>query len=558
MTDKTNDQENKSGSLASTPEQLIKLISDAAFSAPQKYLVRKAAALESSTFTIEQRHLEQRIDADTDPRSSINKEEMIKWTDDLVAISKQSKDDGNILWGRIQGTKYERESLDWAEEKLKSFGIKEVHHDKFPSGQQQWRPTKNELRIVSAPSIDGFEALELTTALTAFESKSTPVEGVEAELIFVGDGTNSELRGRDLEGKIVLLRARVNPGALMSTARVAYSRIASGKWGNPAGVIIWFDIPKVSNIAGRVGAPGGADEIGNAIPWTGINYEDGVYLRKLLDRSDETQPVTAYLNIQGVMDQPEDRMTGNVYGILPGKSEKFIHIMSHMDSYFYGLHDNGVAIAKNMALAKYYASLPQDEREYGLVFMFHGDHEVPGLGGTREYVKKWKQEIDENLLLVIRSEHLGMQAKMDEGVIDGDSNVTMPLLLTLTNQSPALIKILEEAQHLYTLPSSSRAITDPSADEMAFYPPHYTPPEGKPMPISVGWIQTGLHYHTTADVEQSLISFDAVEKYTRAHAYIIDQVFKITESDLRKNDVPYTAENNIYNSDATILTLGDW
>lgn len=546
-----------SGTLADTPEELINLISNAAFVPPEAYLERKRTALEQNSFIVSQRHIEQKLDEKTDPRNSITAADLKQWSNELVSFSLQSRDDGDILWGRVQGTKYERMGLDWAEAKLKSFGIDKVYHDTFPSGQEQWRPTVNELVITSTGAEKDFKPYTLQSAITAFESKNTPKDGIEGEVIYVGDGTPSELQGRELEGKIVLLRSRIHPSALMSTARVAFARISSGKWGEPAGVVVWFDVANAGKIAGRVGAPGGGDSIGGIMPWIGVGYEDGVYLRKLADRADKQHPLLVKMNVQGQMDKPEDRMSGNVYGVLPGKSGKYIIVLSHMDSYFYGLLDNATSVAKNLSLAKYYASMPEDKREHGIIFLFQGDHEVPGVGGTREFVKKWKTKVDEDLLIVLRSEHLGFIAPMDEGVITSNSNTTMPLLLTLTNQSPALIKVLEEAQWAYSLPSGDRVVMAPSIDEMAFYPPYFTPEKGN-MPISTGWVQTGKKYHTYADVDENQISFDAVEKYSRAHAYIIDQLFDMTEADLRKDEIPLDTSKNLYQSDMVILTLGDW
>ncbi|MGL6313755.1 M28 family peptidase [Vibrio sp. WXL103] len=547
-----------SGSMADSPEALIQLLSEAAFVPTEEYKLRYQDALESASFVVPQRSLPQVLDESTDPRNTITAQEIEGYADELIDFAKQSRDDGEILWGRIQGTKYERMALDWAEDKLNKFGFEHIYHDKFPSGQAQWRPTKNDLKVVSAASIEEGSTYTVRSAITAFESGLTAEQGIEGEAIYVGDGTRSELQGRDLQDKVVLLRARVSPGALMNTARVAFARISSGEWGTPAGVVVWFDIPDADQIAGRVGAPGGGDSIGRAMPWTGVNYEDGVYLRKLIDRATPEEPVKLHLNVQGVMDPPEQRMTGNVYGVLPGKSGKYIIVISHLDGYFYGLLDNAGAVGKNMALARHYINRDPETLEHGVIFMFHGDHEVPGLGGTRDFTKRWKERIDEDLLLVVRSEHLGFKAPMNEGIISSASNATMPLMLTLTNQSPLLMEIIDQAQYNYNLPSGDRAVADPSIDEMAFYPPHYYPPEGKPMPISVGYVQTGLQYHTTADVDADMISFDALEKYTRAHAFIIDELFNYTEADLRENDVPYAAENNIYTSDMSILTLGDW
>ena len=40
--------------------------------------------------------------------------------------------------------------------------------------------------------------------------------------------------------------------------REAFS--ATGAYGSPAGVVVWWDVPDTEQVAGRVGAPGGGDD----------------------------------------------------------------------------------------------------------------------------------------------------------------------------------------------------------------------------------------------------------------------------------------------------------
>jgi hypothetical protein len=50
---------------------------------------------------------------------------------EVVAISLKSRDDGNKYWGRIAGTKYEAMVHDWAEAKLKKYGLENIHRQPF-------------------------------------------------------------------------------------------------------------------------------------------------------------------------------------------------------------------------------------------------------------------------------------------------------------------------------------------------------------------------------------------------------------------------------------------
>ena len=66
------------------------------------------------------------------------------------------------------------------------------------------------------------------------------------------------------------------------------------------------------------------------MPWISVNDENGYYLRKLLDRVTPTDPVMVRMVVEGRNHPPAELQTGNVYGILPGKSGKYIMMFTHV------------------------------------------------------------------------------------------------------------------------------------------------------------------------------------------------------------------------------------
>jgi hypothetical protein len=310
-------------------------------------------------------------------------------------------------------------------------------------------------------------------------------------------------------------------------------------------------VPNTQQVAGRVGAPGGGDDIGLALPWTSIGNNAGLYLRKLLDRATDDQPVLVKLEVQGHMESGEQRISGNTYGILPGQSGDYIVIPTHVDGYFYGIHDNGSSIALNLALARYYAKMPVEERHHGIIFLFQGDHEVPGVGGTLPFIDKHRELVSKQLLLVLRPEHLGMTRPMDEGTFTARSNVADPLMLLVTNRSPLLIDLFKDAASHYGIAMGDLVYIDPAADEAAFHEPYNSLDA-----ISSGWIQTGKFYHSTADVDWGGVDFHQMEKLARAHAYIIDRLSDYSKEDLHRDGMP-VPEKSIYQSDLLKILMGD-
>ena len=542
--------ENKQA-LATSPRALLEMLETVSFLKPADYKQKIAGERAIHVFPLGLEQLSQKLDESTDPRRGIKAAGLAAYAQVLAGIALESKRDGELLWGRIQGTRYERKTHQWIYQQLHSFGLEDVHYDKFPSQYPQWRPTTCELLVTGAPAFAPGQTYDFDLAITAFVSATTPQAGIEAEIVYVGDATPSELRGRDLSGKIVLLRGRTQPSAIMNSARTAYSRLVEGSYGKPAGVVVWWDVPGVEQVAGRVGAPGGGDSIGLAVPWTTIGNDDGLYLRKLLDRASNDNPVTVRLNVQGHMESGEQRMSGNVYAILPGQSGDYIVIPTHVDGYFYGIHDNGASVALNLALAKHYAQIPFAKRQHGIIFLFQGDHEVPGVGGTLPFIEKHRKMMQENLLLVLRPEHLGMTRPLDEGIFVGSSNVTDPLMLLVTNRSPVLIDIFKRAIHNYAIPTGDLVYVDPAADEAAFHPPF-----NDLGAISSGWIQTGKFYHSTADVDRGGVNFKQMEKLARAHAYVIDQLSGVSQDDLHRGGFP-VPEKSIYQSDLVKILMGN-
>ena len=538
--------------MAASPEELIKALGDISFKTPQEYDSIIASEMGNAIGPLDIGYMKQSIDVATDPNNDIKASDIEEYLDKLTDFAIQSKNDGELIWGRVQGTKYEREASQWVGNKLEEFGFNDVRTDTIPARRPLWYLSELELTITAAPTHKKGETYAFKNALTAYQSATTPKGGIEAEVIFVGEGTQAELQGRDLTDKIVLLRSRGLPGGLFHSARTAYSRIVIGDYGMPKGVIVWSDVPNATQVAARVGSIGGGENLGLALPWTTINNKDGYYLRKLLDRATPKDPVRVRLNVQGEEQGPDKRHSYNVYGVLPGKSGKYIVHLAHVDGFLYAVHCNAGGVAMNMALAKHLVNIPENQREHGHIFLFVGDHENPGVGATDKFIQKNRELMENDVLMVLRPEKPGMVQEVDEGWIISKSNVGTPPMLMITNRSPLLVDLFEEAAQRYSVASSDFYFVDPAADETNFHPPYFDAGI-----ITAGWTSATRYYHTTADYENDLISAFELEKMARAHAFIVSELENYTKSDIEKGAVPYTAEKSIYQSDLLKLMLGN-
>lgn len=539
--------------MADSPEALIKSLGAVSFLTPEEMAQKRAQELSGLLHPFDIPQSPQLLDPRFDPRASIQAAVISEYLDHLTGISIKSKNDGNLIWGRVQGTKYEREASDYVEEQLKTFGFADVRKDLVPARRPLWHLEHLELTVTAASGFEDGQTYSFSNALTAYQSATTPIGGVEAEVIFVGEGTAAELNGRDLTDKIVLLRTRGLPGGLFHSARTAYSRIAIGEYGLPVGVVVWSDVPNASVVATRVGAIGGGENLGLALPWTVINNQDGYYLRKLLDRATPEQPVRMRLDVQGEEQGPDKRYSYNVYGVLPGQSGKYILHITHIDGFLYAQHCNGGGVAMQMAMAKHYAALPADTRRHGLIFLFVGDHENPGVGATDKFVEANRDLMENDLLVVLRPEKPGMVQELDEGWISSiPTNVMTPQMLMVTNRSPLLTDLFQQAATLYNIATMEFVYPDPASDETNFHPPYFDAEV-----ISAGWATGTRYYHTTADYENNLVRPAVLEKQGRAYAYVIDELMKYNKADLEQGGTTYTAEKSIYQSDILKLLFGN-
>lgn len=91
----------KKQALATTPAALVEMLTDAAFLLPEQYLEKIEAARQQHSAAIGLTQLPQYFDADKDPRASIKARELSDYSQTLVDIAQRSRDEGEILWGRI-------------------------------------------------------------------------------------------------------------------------------------------------------------------------------------------------------------------------------------------------------------------------------------------------------------------------------------------------------------------------------------------------------------------------------------------------------------------------
>ncbi len=460
----------------------------------------------------------------------IKGENVYQYLDDLTDFSLQSKADGNLLWGRTQGSIYERRATEYVKEKFDKWKLENVRIEEFPLHHGNWIPTATSVTV----QMEG-KTVALESAVTAFPSGTTGEAGVTLPIEYVGLGSHAELRGKDLQGKIALLYVRVFDGVLMHSGLAAANRIAMET--EAEGIILWMDLPGNAKHATQLYSMTGGWV--DSLPWVSIGFEDGFYLRQLIESNPIDSPPRVNLLVQG-----ELHPTGtsqNLIAELPGTTDESLLITAHIDGFWAAALDNGTGVSALMELARYYAGIPQSERERNLIFLVTGDHELEGSGGSLEY-EKMHPKLAEKTVLALQLEHLVGPGTSNSLNALQLTNTNSPLKAFVSNGNQVLANALADTADQYGLVSVSHAMKASAGDAEGF--------ETFP---NIGFIQTGYLYHSDADGMQ-WYSPDDLGRVTRAHAYLIDQVNELSVEEIG------SAENGIppYRSMELLKMFAPW
>jgi hypothetical protein len=275
--------------------------------------------------------------------------------EEIAAISRKSRDDGNQYWGRIPGTVYDRMTEDWVAEQFKSIGLTNVRRQEIDM-HPLWYPDswKAEATIAGAST-------PLRSPFPINGTVGTQPAGVSAKAVWVGLGTAADLIGRDLKDKAVFIYSIPTPGGRDHSAawNGAMRRV------NEAGAALVFVIMGFPGNA--ISNPEGAE--GTRAPTFTISQDEGTAIREALEKG---QDVSVHLAAD-IKEKPGLK-TGNVWGVLPGATDENILVMAHTDAFFEGALDNASGIAMMLEIARHYAAIPQSERRRTITFLTTSDH----------------------------------------------------------------------------------------------------------------------------------------------------------------------------------------
>jgi hypothetical protein len=206
---------------------------------------------------------------------------------------------------------------------------------------------------------------------------------VTAALVDVGRGKESDYQGKDVRGKIVFvdwggLWDHEGPCALRDRYGLLHLYDLAFAHG-AAGMVGYFDDTPGNTlklVEPGIKPTGGSNVWGQAetgpdhqfkLPVLNIGREDGLAIKAML----KEKVLEARLVVKGVR---KVSTTQFVVGLLPGRTSQTIACGAHSCTAFEGAICDTVGVVGTLALAKYFASRPIEEREKTMLFFFDSFH----------------------------------------------------------------------------------------------------------------------------------------------------------------------------------------
>lgn len=334
---------------------------------------------------------------------------------------------------RRTGTPASQKAVEYIRDRFIGFGLKNVEIETYPS--YRWEAPVCELRV-DGTKIDSFPIAN-SMRVEEFGEFSTGAQGRQAGIVYVGKGSEEDYKKIDVRDKIVVsdilfydVEWRDFKGMSYFTNDPGGTLDRGMKHENP---YISRNFPSNYYRAQKNGAAGFVGVLVDYFDWNTYYNEDlslssefrdkgymkipGLYVSKsagerlksmIRGRAGAAQALLKF----AVSIQPA--LARNVIGYLPRKSRDIILVHSHHDSVFAGAVQDASGVAVVMAMAKYFSKAPV-ARDKTLMFAALDSH-FSGYIANKGFIKR-RQDRGEKILLDVCVEHVGLQAKNENGRI---------------------------------------------------------------------------------------------------------------------------------------------
>jgi hypothetical protein len=124
----------------------------------------------------------------------IQGERLKEFVEEISAISRRSRDAGDLMWGRMAGTTYDDMTEALVESRFREWGLQNIRRQYFTL-EPQWFPTAWDFRVTGSGETLTFESLQAVRGAGA-----TPPGGLDLDVVWVGLGNETDFQGRNVKG----------------------------------------------------------------------------------------------------------------------------------------------------------------------------------------------------------------------------------------------------------------------------------------------------------------------------------------------------------------------
>ena len=397
--------------------------------------------------------------------------------------------------------------------KLKDAGLDEVELEEFTF--TRWWPEKYGLTLLREGAATWLPSEVELNVFPVWFSGATPPEGVTAELVYAGFGTQADFDEVDVDGKIALIDGRMILNFYPTWEIFGSDRLAAERGAVGLVAINGSPLDSAAYLFYIQGVEGWRERI----PMLSISNDDGELLRSLCKRGKVT--------VRLVEDAREGEATSRtVIGVLHGESEETILVGTHTDSTFTGAIDNAGANAGLIALARHYARVPKRDRGKTMVFAGWTGHEAAFLG-VNKFVEM-HEDLLSNVVTFIMLDGFaskGYYNQAEWGVVETGEDEKRGLFVS---ENPVLLPVVVEAALKYGLTPSAYvpARRLPVSDLGPFIERNIP---------SIMVIGKPVWYHTKYDTVDRCTP-EQLERALKAHIHIIDAIHRIPGEEIKNAD----------------------
>ena len=434
----------------------------------------------------------------------------------IVGFSLESLGAGDKVWGRRAATPAFMHTLEWTVSEMKVAGLQDARVETFAVPAPMWVPQTWQIRILRDAAFGAdTQTVTLQSAFPQPGGVSIPGGTLTAPVVYVGHGSDADLAGRDLKGKIAVVRVRPEPSLFGAGEQGVAARLVER---GAAGVI------------NAIEGPGNAQYIDPRFacgksPCFMIGGEDAWFLHTVIGKA-ANAGVLDRLKIAMSLTATEQGGLTSANGVatIPGQSDTRIIINAHADGYFQGGDDNASGLAVLVGLARYFARQPKPA--HTLMFVASGGHHGPGNGPASLVAAH--PELKSGTLLILNLEHVAY-ADVVRGKVRATNNIGMSWetsvtesakAVGVTNESPFLFDLWKRASRCFGVATYQSAGTTVSGD-LGGYRPLDVP--------MTQMIQSGTFYHSSGDVYEE-VPAEGLERAARFHAFLVEQVDRAPEA----------------------------